>query len=784
MTVLMRARNSGDTSWITWSANTADYEGIHAPEPILLNSAILEIIFGATASKVDNDSTVEGTYVSDALDYLNENVGGGGITGPEVTTDNAIVRWNGTDGYFVKNSVGILNELGGFSLGADGYIEIGSSVSSIGDVRLDLGGYINGITNGGIDIISADGLTGGPINVLSGNSSDNEINAGNIFITGGEATGIPGDYGYPSTKGGCVNITGGESSNNAGGIISIIGGISANSYVGSLPFPAIMSDPLQQGGVINIQGGESTVGVGGNIYITGGATSDATKASGGITVTGGITYEANGIAGNVSLSGGATQGGSPGTGGTAGDISVAGGTGGWGSGGNVSITAGGGWVSGGEITISAGIASAGGDGVGGNVSIYAGRSEGTNSGGSITIEAGMAEETGTGGDVTIRSGRNNEDSYDPGGNGGTILIESGASGGDGNASGEINVVSGNGDYVGPITIQAGNSVDGDGGDINVLGGGSINSEMDPDKVGGTVTISGGYGNYAHGGDVLLNGGIGDVNGGNIILTTSNGGVVSINNFEFSSGYFSILDENVFRLYGSDNHFSGFKASTTGTNNIWTLPEDDGPDGYVLTTDGSGNLSWSEVLDGSDELDGYNLAIDYTPTNYNAPTNGIIGEHIAAIDGALGSGSGGSAGGTGTPFTVTTVTVGVPVELAIPVLLPSAPGEGDMFRVGYAVEYFATQPVGEGDFGAGHVYVWGLFEYSSAAWELTNSRSYRSSIYDNNNKYFPYNLSITAYTSTPEARTSIPVLFTTDEDTYGLFTIKGTYREIASFEIEA
>ena len=43
---------------------------------------------------------------------------------------------------------------------------------------------------------------------------------------------------------------------------------------------------------------------------------------------------------------------------------------------------------------------------------------------------------------------------------------------------------------------------------------------------------------------------------------------------------------------------------------------------------------SHVLDGTDELDGYNLAIDYTPTNYTAPVNNIIGEHIAAIDAAL------------------------------------------------------------------------------------------------------------------------------------------------------
>ena len=62
---------------------------------------------------------------------------------------------------------------------------------------------------------------------------------------------------------------------------------------------------------------------------------------------------------------------------------------------------------------------------------------------------------------------------------------------------------------------------------------------------------------------------------------------------FYDGYFAILDEREIRWYGGDSHYSGFKASATGTTQIWTLPEDDGPDGYVLTTDGSGSLSWSE-----------------------------------------------------------------------------------------------------------------------------------------------------------------------------------------------
>src|SRR5690606_30432186 len=38
--------------------------------------------------------------------------------------------------------------------------------------------------------------------------------------------------------------------------------------------------------------------------------------------------------------------------------------------------------------------------------------------------------------------------------------------------------------------------------------------------------------------------------------------------------------------------------------------------------------------GDDELDGYNIAITYTPVNYNAPAVDIIGAHFAEIDEAL------------------------------------------------------------------------------------------------------------------------------------------------------
>jgi hypothetical protein len=49
-----------------------------------------------------------------------------------------------------------------------------------------------------------------------------------------------------------------------------------------------------------------------------------------------------------------------------------------------------------------------------------------------------------------------------------------------------------------------------------------------------------------------------------------------------------------RLADTDSsHYVGFKApGTVSTNRIWTLPSADGTTGQVLSTDGSGTLSWS------------------------------------------------------------------------------------------------------------------------------------------------------------------------------------------------
>jgi len=57
------------------------------------------------------------------------------------------------------------------------------------------------------------------------------------------------------------------------------------------------------------------------------------------------------------------------------------------------------------------------------------------------------------------------------------------------------------------------------------------------------------------------------------------------------------------------------------------------DGYHVI-DGQDSVQWA---DDSRSIDGYHVGLVYSPTNYTAPTNNVIGEHLANIDAKLSSG---------------------------------------------------------------------------------------------------------------------------------------------------
>ena len=443
--------------------------------------------------------------------------GGGDVFGPASSTDLALARFDGITGKLIQNSVAVLDDFGGLNLGPDGYISIGDSTSDTGDVRLDLGGYITGIVNGGVEIYGADGDAGGAVSVYGGQSNANDTSAPAISLTGGMATGTVSGM-FSSARGGGINIQAGESTNDMGGIVLISGGTSGDST-------SIFDQ--WNGGCIRILGGTATLGRGGDINIISGYTSDITVTTGNVNISSNLTNLVGGQAGYVSIVGGNADNG------TAGGVGLTSGTGR--TGGAIGISCGSSTVGNGpNLSLTAGYSSGpGADG--GDVNIWAGKSYDNGDGGSINILAGEGEDTGYGGDVIIQSG-------DP--------------------------VGGDPTHHGNIEIRAHE------GSITAYGYAGINL----------------YG---------WNGGYVNLESANARLTTSDSTIniaftpsKTPDQMVFSDGYLAILDERQIRWYGHDNHYSGFKASTTGSTQIWTLPEEDGPDGYVITTDGAGTLYWS------------------------------------------------------------------------------------------------------------------------------------------------------------------------------------------------
>lgn len=68
-----------------------------------------------------------------------------------------------------------------------------------------------------------------------------------------------------------------------------------------------------------------------------------------------------------------------------------------------------------------------------------------------------------------------------------------------------------------------------------------------------------------------------------------------------------------RLADADSsNYVGFKAPAAITvNRVWTLPATDGTSGQVLSTNGSGVLSWATAAGGGNSSPGANLFLNIT-----------------------------------------------------------------------------------------------------------------------------------------------------------------------------
>jgi hypothetical protein len=100
-----------------------------------------------------------------------------------------------------------------------------------------------------------------------------------------------------------------------------------------------------------------------------------------------------------------------------------------------------------------------------------------------------------------------------------------------------------------------------------------------------------------------NGNFNFYNGGDLLTIDQSGnvgiGTTSINNKLDVSGNAGLLAQGDLRLYDADSsNYVAFQApATVGSNLTFTLPDSYGTSGYVLSTDGSGTLSWISAASG-------------------------------------------------------------------------------------------------------------------------------------------------------------------------------------------
>lgn len=149
-----------------------------------------------------------------------------------------------------------------------------------------------------------------------------------------------------------------------------------------------------------------------------------------------------------------------------------------------------------------------------------------------------------------------------------------------------------------------------------------------------------------------------INSGGQVIFPDTSGTAPAFQVQTSSAYFSgnvgigttspgsALDlVGTMRFEGSTSGYVGLRAPATAGNNTLTLPTSNGTSGYVLSTDGSGNLSWVSPTSGATGAtgnNGTNGATGATGATGNNGTNGATG-----ATGATGNnGSTGSSGATG------------------------------------------------------------------------------------------------------------------------------------------
>jgi hypothetical protein len=311
-----------------------------------------------------------------------------------------------------------------------------------------------------------------------------------------------------------------------------------------------------------------------------------------------------------------------------------------------------------------------------NVQFRAGSANaGGAAGGTLNFDAGAGNAAGNGGNLDLTSGVSTS------GTGGLVNVTGGAS--TSGIGGGITVKGGSGASSGNVTLTTSPPTSGSVGTVNVTGGagGAITT-------GGDVNINGGTSSSAKGGEVDIRGGTssaGGISSGDVHIQGGNntsgiGGEVLIRPGRGSSrpndGTISLVGPTAgapsgFRIHDGFNvtdAYIGFTvAAAMASSVIYTLPED-GSNGQVMQTDGSGILSWGDFL----PLTGGTLTGDLTLTSTGSPLDYA---QILVPDGSAAAPSYSFANDTDTGMFLTTLS-GSPTLTA----LAFAYGGTEFFRI--------------------------------------------------------------------------------------------------------
>ena len=507
--------------------------------------------------------------------------------------------------------------------------------------------------------------TGGHVYIEGGDSYLGP--AGDVFITGGRASGHGVGNTTTNSTGGDVIVTSGLSSGNktSSGKVDVLSANAGDKGVSGALTLASGTASNGDSGAFTISTGKAVGGNGGDIGINVGE--GDTGIGGAMTLTAGMTTATStatsGVGGAMTFTAGKADDGS--SGGTGGAMELAAGAGAD-VGGAVSITTGlGTAASSGTMTLAT--ANAGSAGDSGAVSLKTGAGGSTTgNSGSMELATGDSATAGATGDVSITTGDAT------GGNGGDIKLEVGE--GNTGAGGAMTLTAGKttaaADVGGAVTIKAGEATNGGTGGAMTLTAGAGAA------TGGDVTIKAGQGTTADGGDVTLETGVGSatnsgamsiqtansgssgVSGGMTLGTgtTTNGasGAIAMSTGTASSGAGGAITLTVGdgdNGAGGEMNLTAGKSVTGGALRMTAGQGTGGSGGHVVMTSGEGTTASGAVSISSGEASGVTgEMIVATGSGANVSgamtlgtgtsTNGATGS-ISMSTGAATSGAGGS-----------------------------------------------------------------------------------------------------------------------------------------------